>query len=820
MRCPPAEPSYLEAAPMRYVSRLRHPRLDNTDVRVHNVVLAASQAPSCTTARLGTTATGTHDDSSLGAHDGSFSLLGDQPHVEGKDPLGFDDIVGDLTDLVLASRQSTPFTLGVDAGWGMGKSSLMRKMEVSLQSKRDVETVWFNAWTAEGHSVLEGLIKSVLDKIDPNILRRTLRRKHLMSGVRVVMSIVAGVLRVGNVVDKIWERISIDPRARNQMRDLMVHAMDEWIKRGRTTNGRLLVVFIDDLDRCSPTNVFQVFEAVKLYLDTQGFVFIIGFDSTVVSEAILAEKKYSKQITSRDYLDKIIQILYQVPVPDEEQVQVFIEQCLESSNTASLFDPSIRSLVTERNSRNPRKIKRFINMFVLGYGLDRDWAELGASDLVKLLIMQLYFPDFARLLQGTAQRDPIAELLSYVDCRDLLLRRVSRDGDAWANVRSFAEAHELTIEETMSHADVLQLLEQHLPETYPALAADPDFVALLRTFPEGNARARLREKLVGRYVSTLAPVETALGADLPGRTVDLTGLRVAWYLDDPEGESAVLNWLERQGATVRTWPHYDELVSDLSRGADPPHVLVLDMGRRGDDEAGLRHVRRLADSKAYRGPVVFFTSRITPSRRKAATSLQAEITNDPGELAALLAEHRPGAPAKGVATKRRSGVRARVLLGYRRTDAAGHAGRLYDRLVQALGEEQVFRDIDMIPPGADFVATIREVVEKADVYLEMIGPTWVTVTDTSGRRLLDDPDDFSRLSLATALDSGKRVIPVLVGGARMPTAEELPEDIRPLVRRNGLELSDERWEYDVSRLLDALDVGFVDAVELPSTGPR
>lgn len=226
------------------------------------------------------------DGSSNTPGNGVFTLLGDQPHVDGDDPLGFDGIVEDLTRLVLASRHSTPFTLGIDAGWGMGKSSLMRKLEHNLGQRSDVETVWSNAWTAEGHSVLEGLIKSVLDKIDPNILRRTLRRKNLMSGVRVAISILAGLLRLGNVVDKIWERISLDPRARNQMRDLMAQAMDEWMKRGRAPEHRLLAVFIDDLDRCSPSNVFQVFEALKLYLDTQGFVFVIGFDSTVISEAI------------------------------------------------------------------------------------------------------------------------------------------------------------------------------------------------------------------------------------------------------------------------------------------------------------------------------------------------------------------------------------------------------------------------------------------------------------------------------------------------------------------------------------------------------
>lgn len=736
-----------------------------------------------------------------------FTLLGDQPHVEAKDPLGFDGIVDDLTRLVLASRDSTPFTLGIDAGWGMGKSSLMRKLEKDLDSRDDVETAWFNAWTAEGHSVLEGLIKSVLDKIDPNILRRTMRRKHLMGGFRVAASIVAGLLRVDNLVDKIWDRVASDPRARNQMRDLMGHAMDQWMAKGRTPGRRLLVVFIDDLDRCSPTNVFQVFEAVKLYLDTPGFVFVIGFDSTVVSEAILEEKKYSKVITSRDYLDKIIQIQYRVPVPDDEQVQVFIRRCLESSSTSELFDPAMQSLVVDRNNRNPRKIKRFVNMFVLEYGLDRDWSAIGADNLVKLLILQLYFPDFARLLQGTVQRDPITEFLEYVNVRDLLRRRVWIGADEWPAVVAFAESHKLPAEGEKSPAELLQLLEQDLPETYPSAARDRNFVALLQTFPPEADRTRLREKLEGRYVSALPPVESLSTApsDPSASDMSLDGVRVLLYSADPQADRLTVSLLVRQGASVETAADYPALVDMMI----PPgrfDVLVSDVGRRsGVDDEGVHDIGLLRDRGHYRGPVVFYTSRVTPARREAAAALGALITNDPHELLTLLAGTRLEAPGTQAKPKRRRGAKPSVFIDYRREDTAGHAGRLYDRLSHEFGMDQVFRDVDTIEPGVDFVNAIQAAMRRSDAYICLIGPRWLGSTDVDGRRRIDNADDFVRLTLASALASGIPVIPVLVDGARMPTEAELPEDVRALVRRNALELTDTRWESDVGRLVTVLE---------------
>src|SRR4051794_12572850 len=145
-----------------------------------------------------------------------------------------------------------------------------------------------------------------------------------------------------------------------------------------------------------------------------------------------------------------------------------------------------------------------------------------------------------------------------------------------------------------------------------------------------------------------------------------------------------------------------------------------------------------------------------------------------------------------------------IFISYRRTDAPGHAGPLYDRLVERFGETSVFKDLDSLEPGADFVEVIEETVARCDALVAVIGRDWLTAAEGSHRRL-DDPEDWVRLEISNALKREIRVVPVLVAGARMPPAAELPDDLRGLARRNAVELSESAWSSQVRQLLDALE---------------
>ena len=136
---------------------------------------------------------------------------------------------------------------------------------------------------------------------------------------------------------------------------------------------------------------------------------------------------------------------------------------------------------------------------------------------------------------------------------------------------------------------------------------------------------------------------------------------------------------------------------------------------------------------------------------------------------------------------------SRLVISYRREDSAAYAGRLSDHLVEDLGDDVVFLDIDDIPPGSDFVEVIESALSEADVLLALIGPRWITAENSHGRRRLEDPMDYVRLEVGTALRRDIRVIPILVGGSDMPTQDQLPPDLEGLVRRNAFEISDSRF---------------------------
>src|SRR6266508_6866186 len=147
----------------------------------------------------------------------------------------------------------------------------------------------------------------------------------------------------------------------------------------------------------------------------------------------------------------------------------------------------------------------------------------------------------------------------------------------------------------------------------------------------------------------------------------------------------------------------------------------------------------------------------------------------------------------------------RIFISYRREETAYPAGWLYDRLADRFGGDQVFKDVDSIQLGDDFVEVITRAVGSCDVLLALIGDEWLTITDEHGRRRLDNRDDFVRLEIEAALTRKVRVIPILVDGARMPRADELPESLAKLVHRQALELSPARFDFDTSRLLKVLD---------------
>lgn len=147
----------------------------------------------------------------------------------------------------------------------------------------------------------------------------------------------------------------------------------------------------------------------------------------------------------------------------------------------------------------------------------------------------------------------------------------------------------------------------------------------------------------------------------------------------------------------------------------------------------------------------------------------------------------------------------RIFISYRREDASAYAGRLFDRLSAQYGRDRIFMDVDSLEPGADFGEAIEQTVGSCDVLIAVIGRQWLDAKDAGGARRLENPEDFVRLEVASALARKIRVIPLLVGTARMPRSDDLPEPLKSLARRNAFEVSDVSFHDNVARLISALN---------------
>jgi hypothetical protein len=146
----------------------------------------------------------------------------------------------------------------------------------------------------------------------------------------------------------------------------------------------------------------------------------------------------------------------------------------------------------------------------------------------------------------------------------------------------------------------------------------------------------------------------------------------------------------------------------------------------------------------------------------------------------------------------------KVFISYRRDDSAGHAGRVHDRLQQEFGRDFLFMDVDSIPLGANFAKVLGEEVAKCDVLLAMIGPGWLDAHDENGNRRLENANDFVRIEVGGALKRGIPVIPILLEGTQVPKASQLPDDLKELALRNGLDVRHASFAEDMQRLIRRL----------------
>ena len=161
----------------------------------------------------------------------------------------------------------------------------------------------------------------------------------------------------------------------------------------------------------------------------------------------------------------------------------------------------------------------------------------------------------------------------------------------------------------------------------------------------------------------------------------------------------------------------------------------------------------------------------------------------------------------------------RVFISYRREETDYAAALLVHELAKRIGRGQIFQDVDSIRPGDDFVEVITAAVASCRVLLAVIDRQWLAVKDDQGRSRLENPNDFVRLEIEAALTRKVRVIPILIGGAPMPSAEQLPPSMARFARLQALELSPVHLESETSRLQQVVDEALADVHPTRDPGP-
>lgn len=334
--------------------------------------------------------------------------------------LGFDRTARALAQIIIESEPH--FAIGIFGGWGSGKTTLMRAIQRQLPVDSVVATE-FNAWRFEREPyLLVPLIDTVRGALDKwsvgrdihtrrRVRRATRRIAHVVRGLAAGLSGevgIPGAVKIGYEVDKAMDALSVG-RGPSHPQSLYLAAFEELSKAiYEFANGggaTPIVVFIDDLDRCLPSNALEVLESIKLFFDFQGLVFVAGLDEGIVQRAVRA--RFSETGNSKDmpgegnaevnvnhapaparsleyeYVEKIFQVPYRLPPVVPEQLDELLESMyLEAGLPSAQLDdfrhrvaPHLSYAAVKRRV-NPRDIKRFLNTYTLQMlvrdDLDRD----------------------------------------------------------------------------------------------------------------------------------------------------------------------------------------------------------------------------------------------------------------------------------------------------------------------------------------------------------------------------------------------------------------------------------------------------------------
>jgi len=317
----------------------------------------------------------------------------------------FNTYVSALARLLSSSTIRTPLVIGIHGKWGSGKTSLMRttralldaeKIPPELQDKfsfakekslkqtphRKVKTVWFNAWKySETDDMLAALIRQIMEEMARDNLLSSIKGQFTeflekdwaeiiskLLGFDFEVGVEAGVKasatwKMGDLISEFLRgsRVRQSIPFYDDFQEYFNLLIQKWVGYNKNDihKSGLLVIFIDDLDRCPPSRVANVLESILLFLDTPGCVFVIGADTEYISSAVSKYySNYHPEFNGREFLEKVFQLGFELPPISQGDIALFLEDLLPPQR----YDQDLIDLIVKTMPLNPRKLKRFINL--------------------------------------------------------------------------------------------------------------------------------------------------------------------------------------------------------------------------------------------------------------------------------------------------------------------------------------------------------------------------------------------------------------------------------------------------------------------------
>jgi KAP family P-loop domain len=298
----------------------------------------------------------------------------------------FKKFANQLADLVCDIQLPTPFSIVVHGEWGSGKTSLISRtrsiVEDLLKSDNTAKIIWFNAWEYEQLDPMLALMQQIelAYREGASKIRDAIKGMLMMSADIILRS------KMGMTLDEVKEQF--ESSIKN------IPTITEQLQKAIGEDGRL-IVFIDDLDRCSVDNVLKILEAVKLFFSAKGAVFVFALDMTKLERAwdLKYGNKTSKQ-EGRDHVDKIFQLKLSLPPKEHSDVLTYV------NNLAESLPQQIKELIVDGCPKNPRKIKRILNLiYFLAKGTEDDLMEKYLPMLAIWSISTIAYPELAALIK-------------------------------------------------------------------------------------------------------------------------------------------------------------------------------------------------------------------------------------------------------------------------------------------------------------------------------------------------------------------------------------------------------------------------------------